>query len=182
MNIFDSLSLTSAPHHRNTATQQHRSTAAQRTLFDFESESDLKKLNWECHKWFELSDTNVTSGKRSLRILLPPGQYPGVNFEEIEKDWSKGNYLKMDIFNPSEEDIKFHVRIDDHKSGWEYANRFDTNCELKKGMNYISIPTDSIKTNIHHCPLNLKKIKRMMFFIPNNPQKREFYLDNIRLE
>jgi hypothetical protein len=88
----------------------------------------------------------------------------------------------MDIFNPSGEDIKFHVRIDDHKSGWEYANRFDTNCELKKGMNYISIPTDSIKTNIHHRPLDLKKIKRMMVFIPNNPQKREFYLDNIRLE
>jgi len=202
-NIFDLLGLTISPHSRSTVTPQHRSIAAHKRqdtsinsnnpmnptnpinssiLFDFESESDLMKLNWECHKWFELSEQNTTSGRHSLRMILPPDQYPGINFEEIMKDWSKGNYLKMDIFNPSGEDITFHIRIDDQKSGWEYADRFDINYELKKGMNYISIPTNSIKTNIHHRPLNLKKIRRMMVFIPNNTQKRELYLDNIRLE
>lgn len=88
----------------------------------------------------------------------------------------------MDSFNPSEEELKFHIRIDDNKSGLEYANRFDTDFELKPGMNHISIPIDSIKTNIHHCPLNLKRIKGMMVFIPNNLHPRELYLDNIRLE
>jgi predicted MPP superfamily phosphohydrolase len=190
LNIFDSLGLTAAPQHPDTATRQRGSTArqhhsnpaAQKILFDFESESELEKLNWECHKWFELSGEHVTSGKHCLRVILPPGQYPGINFENIKNDWSQCNYLRMDIFNPSDEDLKFHIRIDDHKSGWEYGNRFNMNWELKKGMNHISIPTDSIRTNIHHRPLNLEKIKRMMVFIPDNPQKREIYIDNIRLE
>jgi hypothetical protein len=151
-------------------------------LFDFESDEDLKRLNWECHKWFELSEEHATSGKHSLKVSLPPGQYPGINFEKIKKNWSEGNYFGMDVFNPSEERITFHIRIDDNKSGWEYADRFDINFELKQGINHISIPTDSIRTNIHHRPLNLKRIERMMVFIPNNSKKRELYIDNIRLE
>jgi hypothetical protein len=88
----------------------------------------------------------------------------------------------MDVFNPSEERFNFHVRIDDHKSGWEYAHRFDTDFELKPGMNSISIPMDSIKTNINHRPLNVKKIKRLMVFVPKNNKSREIYIDHIRLE
>ena len=151
-------------------------------LFDFESDEDLKRLNWECHKWFELSEEHATSGKQSLKVSLPPGQYPGINFQKIKKNWSEGNYFGIDVFNPSEERITFHIRIDDNKSGWEYADRFDINFELKQGINHISIPTDSIRTNIHHRPLNLKRIKRMMVFIPNNSKKRELFIDNIRLE
>ena len=139
-------------------------------------------MNWECHKWFELSEENATSGKYSLKVSLPPGQYPGINFQRIKGDWSKSNYFKMDVFNPSEERITFHIRIDDNKSGWEYADRFDINFNLKEGMNHISIPADSIRANIHQRPLNLEKIKRMMVFIPNNSQKRELYIDYIRLE
>jgi hypothetical protein len=100
----------------------------------------------------------------------------------MKKNWSEGNYFGMDVFNPSEERITFHIRIDDNKSGWEYADRFDINFELKQGINHISIPTDSIRTNIHHRPLNLKRIERMMVFIPNNSKKRELFIDNIRLE
>jgi len=188
--IFDSLGITSAPPHRNTATQQHRSTAtqqhrntaAQNILFDFESESELGKLNWECHKWFELSEEHATSGKHSLRVTLPPGQYPGINFEGIKKDWSKSNYFKMDIFNPSEEEFNFHVRIDDNKSGLEYANRFDKDFNLKPGPNHISIPMSSIQTNLRHRSLDLKRIKGMTVFLIKNTKPRELYLDNIRLE
>jgi hypothetical protein len=151
-------------------------------LFDFESAADLEKLNWECHKWFERSQEHATSGKYSLRVVLPPGQYPGINFKEINPDWSKYHNLKMDVFNPSNENLIFHVRIDDHKSGWEYADRFDKNFELKQGMNHISIPTSSIRTNIHPRPLNLTNIKRFMVFIPNNQVKRELFIDHIRLE
>ena len=180
---------TATPQHSNTSINSGNSTnsinsknSSNSILFDFESDEDLKRLNWECHKWFELSEEHATSGKHSLKVSLPPGQYPGINFEKIKKNWSEGNYFGMDVFNPSEERITFHIRIDDNKSGWEYADRFDINFELKQGINHISIPADSIRTNIHHRPLNLKRIERMMVFIPNNSKKRELYIDNIRLE
>jgi predicted MPP superfamily phosphohydrolase len=151
-------------------------------LFDFESEAELQQLNWECHKWFELSEQNPTSGLHSLRLSLPPGSYPGIEFKEVRENWSPFKLLKMDVTNPSTEDIKFHVRIDDREGGWEYANRFDIDFTLKPGLNNISIATDSIKTNLHARSLDLKNIKRMMVFIPDNQKRSDLFLDNIRLE
>jgi predicted MPP superfamily phosphohydrolase len=151
-------------------------------LFDFENGDELNRLNWECHKWFERSKEYATSGKFSLRVLLPPGKYPGIHFGGIKKDWSKADVLKMDLFNPAKRPFKFHIRIDDNKSGLEYADRFDTNIDIRPGMNHVSIPTRSIKTNMHSRPMDLKKIENMIGFVGNNPNPREFYIDNIRLE
>jgi len=150
-------------------------------LFDFESLEELTRLNWECHKWFELSREHVTSGKFSLKASFPPGQYPGIDFEGIQPDWSPYGSLTMDVFNPYKERLGVHIRIDDHKSEWEYANRFDLDLALQPGPNTISIPINSIKTNLHHRPLNLAKIERLIFFVPNKLKPIDLYLDNIRL-
>jgi hypothetical protein len=187
LNVFDSLRLTAPKQHRSTLANPINSSNSinstnQNILFDFESEEELKQLNWECHKWFEVSQNHATSGKYSLKVLLPPGQYPGISFKDIKNDWSEFRYLKMDAFNPSEEEFNFHIRIDDNKSGVEYANRFDADFNLKTGINNISIPTNSIQTNLRHRSLNLKRIKGMMVFLTNNTKPRELYLDNIRLE
>jgi uncharacterized protein len=151
-------------------------------LFDFEAEEELDYLNWECRKWFEMSKEHVTSGEYSLRVSLPAGQYPGIYFKDVEKDWSAYRHFKMEVYNPEAASYKFHIRIDDKKSGWEYADRFDQNITIKKGMNHISIPLDSLKANIAPRSLDLKNIKRLMFFIPGNDKKRSFHIDNIRLE
>jgi predicted MPP superfamily phosphohydrolase len=190
LNIFDSLRLTAPQQHSSPLNNPSNPTNSinssdsinSKILFDFESEEDLKRLNWECQKWFGLSEKNVTSGKYCLKVVLPPGEYPGINFHEIRHDWSEFRSLRMDIFNPAEEKVNLCIRIDDKKSGSEYANRFDTVFELKQGINQISIPTDSIRTNMHHRPLNLKQIKRIIVFIMNNKKQRELYIDNIRLD
>jgi len=180
-NILETFNIFSLLSNSNTAGDA-RDAKNSRVLMDFESEEELQQLNWECHKWFELSEENVTSGNHSLKVTLPPGQYPGIEFQKLDTDWSESKILRMDVFNCSAEQVRFHIRIDDHKSGWEYANRFDINFALNPGMNNISVPTDTIRTNIHSRPLHLKKIKHMMVFIPHNDKTRELYLDNIRLE
>jgi len=112
---------------------------------------------------------------------LPPGQYPGIYFNDIEKNWSGYRFFKLDLFNPSEP-FALHVRIDDKKSGWEYADRFDQTFKIQKGMNSISIPLETVKANVTPRALNLRNIKRLMLFVPGNDKKRTFYIDNIRLE
>jgi hypothetical protein len=179
--ILETFNIFSLLTNSNTAGEARGAINSQ-ILIDFESEEELQQLNWECHKWFELSKENVTSGRHSLKVTLPAGQYPGIDFHNLRTDWSESKVLRMDVFNPSLENVKFCIRIDDHKSGWEYANRFDMNFLLNPGMNNISVPTDRIRTNIHSRPLNLGKIKRMMVFIAHNAKTRELYLDNIRLE
>jgi hypothetical protein len=151
-------------------------------LFDFEAEAELNSLDWTCHKWFDLSPEHATSGRYSLKISLPPGQYPGVNFIREYSDWSNYRFLKIDLYNPAEDTFIFHVRIDDEKSGWEYADRFDMTFEIKPGQNFLSISMDAIKTNLHPRALDLKNIKRIMLFAPDNQNKRVLFLDNIRLE
>ena len=54
-------------------------------LFDFESDRELEALNWECHKWFEISQDYKSSGKSSLKATLPPGQYPGSILETLNR-------------------------------------------------------------------------------------------------
>jgi len=150
-------------------------------LFDFESPVDLEKLNWECHKWFERVKEHATSGMYSLKVSLPPGQYPGIDLRDIPSDWSAYACLNMDVYNPSKDEVAFHIRIDDHNSKWEYANRFDRDVLLKPGPNRISIPTNSIKTNLDHRRLNLQKVRRLIVFAPNNQKQRDLFIDNIRL-
>ncbi len=155
---------------------------ASKTSLDFETEEDLKDLNWECHKWFERSTDHVTSGRYSLKVMLPPGQYPGIRFKNFRGNWAGFNKLEMDVFNPSGEKVTFHLRIDDQESGWEYADRFDKNIYLNPGPNHITIPLNTIKTNLHSKPMNLEKIEGMLVFVPGNRTTRELFIDNIRLE
>lgn len=151
-------------------------------LFDFESDDELQYLNWECRKWFERSTDHATSGRCSLAVTLPPGQYPGINFIDIEKDWSAYRLFKLDVFNPDAESLQFHIRIDDRKSGLEYGNRFDRDFVLPRGMNHITLPLADVRANIALRTLDLRQVERLMFFIPGNDRKRTFYIDNIRLE
>ncbi len=185
--IFESLGIKETPKPINTLSKPINPSNPSNplnplTLYDFETEDELNQLNWECHKWFERSKENATSGEYSLKVYLPPGQYPGILFRGIRTDWSKFRYLKMDVFNPSEEEYNFHIRIDDQQSGWEYANRFDADFLLKPGLNHISIPTSLMKTNLGHRSLDLKQVKGMMVFLINSPKPRQFFLDHIRLE
>jgi len=151
-------------------------------LFDFETETELEYLNWECRKWFERTRNHATSGEYSLKVTLPAGQYPGIKFLEIEKDWSAYRQFKVDVFNPERDPLILHIRIDDRKSGWEYGDRFDRDFTIRKGMSRIAIPLDTLKANIAPRTLDLKHIERLMFFIPGNDRKRTFHIDNIRLE
>jgi len=151
-------------------------------LFDFESDDELQHLNWECGKWFERTTDYAKSGRNSLKVTVPAGQYPGIKFIEIEKNWSAYSILKSDVYNPDAEPLLFHIRIDDQESKWEYGNRYDRVFVLQRGTNHISIPFAEMKTNVSQRILDTRKIECLMFVIPGNDRKRTFYIDNIRLE
>ena len=159
-----------------------KETNPENVLFDFESEAELDQVNWECRKWFELSKDHFTHGKTSLKVSLPPGRYPGVKFHGFRKDWTGFRFLKLDVFNPSREKVRFHVRIDDEKSRWEYARRFDRTVELSPGANALSFSIESIRTNMTSRPLEFKKISNLMMFVLDNRERKDLYIDYIRLE
>jgi hypothetical protein len=133
-------------------------TPKELVLFDFESDSELDRIHWECHTLFSLSDEHASHGKRSLKMELFPSDYLGLTPMLKENDWSRYKALCFDIYNPGEKQVQVSVRIDDKKDYPDYAERYNRSFNVNPGMNQISIPFKSLITSGTKRNLDLKKI------------------------
>jgi hypothetical protein len=150
-------------------------------ILDFESDSDLDRVSWKCHTLLNLAEKHATNGKNSLRLELYPSKYPGFVPILEEKDWRAYNALCLDIYNPSNKNLKIVIRIDDRKDFPHYDNRYNMGFELNPGKNNIRIPLDTLITSRTKRKLELKTIHRLLIFMVHPLQKVVLYLDYIRL-
>src|SRR4030042_3271253 len=153
----------------------------ERILFDFESDSELDRIHWECHTLFFLSDKHASHGKRSLKMELYPSDYPGLTPILKENDWRGFKALCFDIYNPEEKQVQISVRIDDKKDYPDYKDRYNKSFILNQGMNQISIPLNSLVTSGKDRNLNLKNIYRLLIFTASPEKRVVLYIDFIRL-
>ncbi|MEW6417428.1 MAG: hypothetical protein AB1480_04820 [Nitrospirota bacterium] len=159
----------------------HSNTPKELVVFDFESDSELDRIHWECHALFFLSDEHVTHGKRSLKMELYPSDYPGLTPIFKENDWRGFKALCFDIYNPEEKQVQVSVRVDDKKDYPEYKDRYNKRFILNQGMNQISIPLNTLVTSGKDRNLNLKNIYRLLIFTASPEKRVTLYLDYIRL-
>jgi hypothetical protein len=150
-------------------------------LFDFESDSELDRLNWKCRTLFSLSKEHVTHGAYSLKMETFPSMYPGFSPKLDVMDWSHHKQLTFDIFNNSDTTVNVVVRIDDKKESSGYADRYNQVFPLRAGTNTIVIPFDKLVTSGNSRFLKLKRIHRFLIFL-NQPEKHSiFYMDYVRI-
>ena len=150
-------------------------------LLDFELDSDLNRIEWKCKTLFAFSEHYATHGKRSLKIEMFPGDYPGLQPLIEMKDWRYFASLRFDVFNPSLEPVELCIRIDDRKDTDGYNDRYNSTMILEKGMNAISIPLSSLYKNGSTTLLDLKSIEKVVIFL-NRPEKKQIvYIDYLRL-
>jgi hypothetical protein len=150
-------------------------------LLDFETDSELDQLRWKCFTLFSLSNKHATHGNRSLRMEFYPSDYPGLNPILSVNDWCEYTAICMDIYYPEKEKTMISVRIDDQKENPDYAERYDQKFNLMPGLNHIHIPLKTLVTSGTQRPLNLKKIYRLIIFMPHPKKKFVLYVDYIRL-
>jgi len=163
-----------------------------KVIYDFENDKEIS--DWDVSKGgkLELSTENVTSGKKSMKVSLPVGEYPGISLR-IPKgktlDWSKYDYLKFDLFVLDEEGISFEIRIDDDKSISEEPNDvWATWCSISKvgkpNKNEIEVDLTLLTVNDKSRNLNTGKITKFVIFMlgPSSKKEQTFFIDNIRLE
>lgn len=143
-------------------------------LFDFESADDVAK--WEANgSEMSVSTEHATSGKQSMKVVLKPGEYPGLSTGKIEKDWSAYKELKLDVF--ADAAFTIAVRIDDDNSK-DYASRYNNEgVEIAKGQSTVTLTLGDVGDKI-----DLKKVKMLCFFAINPDKDITFYVDNVRLE
>jgi hypothetical protein len=150
-------------------------------LFDFESESELDLLQWNCRALYALSDMHAVHGTHSLRMDLFPSEYPGLEFSPTQKDWSKYSTFSFDIYNPSTSQMSLSIRIDDNKNRTAFNDRYNNRFVLKPGNNHISLPINNMMTTGTNRLMDLAHIHTVYIFVPLPQYKQTLYIDAIRV-
>lgn len=159
----------------------HRDSSKELVLLDFESDSELDRLDWKCHALYSLSHEHSTHGLKSLKMELYPSDYPGVAPLLREHDWSRYKAFCFDIYNPQKTAVTITVRLDDDKKYPNYGDRCNKKVVLQSGVNRVVIPLSSFITSGSRRQLNLKSIWRFFIFLPHPHERIVLFLDYIRL-
>lgn len=152
-------------------------------LNDFESEAALDALRWKCRTSYARSPLHATHGRSSLLLTMYPDEYPGVAFHlwGRRRDWSGYDRLALSVFNPQEQPLRWHYRIDDRQQP-PYADRVNGTLELRPGMNHIALDLRALRTSGSRRPLDLGRIQALCFFLVSPPAPVRLYVDDVRLE
>lgn len=153
----------------------------ERVLLDFETDTELDGLRWQCRVMCTLSDRYATHGAKSLRLELYPALYPGVAPLLTEHDWRGFEQLCFDVYNPHERTVRLEVRIDDRRDNPAYEDRYNGGVLLEQGMNSLCIPLASLTTSGTGRRLRLNDIRKLILFTPQPAEPLVLYLDYLRL-
>jgi len=150
-------------------------------LGDFESDEELLL-------WFALDRDNLVScesrtrapvhathGTHSLRVPVRPINWSGVRLLCADQDWSAYHALVFDLHNDGPP-FTLALRIDDAHSS-THADRFNTALSVMPGANTLRVPLPDIARAI-----NLRAVRRLIFFELETKAEHTYYLDYVRLE
>lgn len=152
-----------------------------KVLGDFENSSSTEIWNGT----ISVSSEFPAHQKSSLKISTPNWQPLLLESEKIPKDWSDYDYLKFDIYNPSQSLLFGSIQIFDdlatdaeaEANGQSYMG--SGKIFINKGWNHYEFLLKHAKVEEGNRPLVLNKIRKISFTFgsPGHP----LYVDNIRL-
>ena len=151
-----------------------------RILDDFENQSALTTWNGS----ISLSKEFPAHGKSCLKLKSSDGESLWLESEKLPKDWSSYDYLKFDIYNPSDDLYYGYIQICDelgtneqvefHGQSYNWQKVF-----LNTGWNHFEFLLQKAMVEEGDRPLALDKIRK--FRLSFSPIDHALYIDNIRL-
>lgn len=152
-------------------------------LSDFETPFEAGR--WKGNAAFSRDGSAARHGKASLRMDMDTSPFSGVDLVHFPGDWRGFRFLKMDVLNPSPEDIRLTCRIHDrrHEEGDQrYGDRYNQAFLLPPGWNEIRIDLDEVARAPAGRSLDLGKVSGVGIFATRLPAPRTVFLDHVRLE
>jgi len=132
-----------------------------------------------------VEESEHARGKKWLRMVLKDAPWPGAwRTWQAGQDWSKCRALRFYVYNPNEENVPYHIRIDDVISHGQYSNRYNRNegLTLKPGPNEFEVTIGSFKIGASGCRgLDTTNIHLLGLFIENPGHPVTLCLDDVRL-
>jgi hypothetical protein len=144
--------------------------AAVTVVSSFETPSDLN--NWSVSDGTAaLSDQHATEGRMSLHITWPTGRGVLLNRGALPADWSKYEFLKVDVYNPGAP-VHVTLRTDDADgatiSSWYHY--------LRTGKSTVEFPLRALRERIDISRITMAHLR----IDPPVEHEVELYLDNLR--
>lgn len=148
-------------------------------VFDFESDTDLDWLSWQCHQMYSLSDSHATHGAKSLKLEHFPSAYPGLRILLAHGLFKDKNAIVWDTFNPGKDTLTLHVRIDDRRNSPQYADRYNTSLQVYPGANSYRLNFADMITPGTRRILERERISAIYLFLHQPEQRVVLYYDLI---
>jgi VanZ family protein len=140
-----------------------------------------------------LHDRNVRLATRStsapvrsyLRIEATGNGGPGIEFRDLEKDWSKYRNLELDFELEGDTGLDLTIRVHDrlHRRGDQpHEDRFSQLMKLRPGVNTVSIPLEDIRNAPAGRTMDMSDIEAIIIYGRDIEPGRVVRLYEIRLD
>ncbi len=149
-------------------------------IADFETPFELSR--WHGDSKYKIVNDIVKHGNASLKTTLNTSKYSGVSIDYFPSDWSNYSYLKFNVFNSTDELLKFTTRIHDDFHTNKYSDRYNKRFTAKPGWNEYSIKIQDILNAPKTRKMDIVCIKNIAVFATKLPEPKIVYLDYFRLE
>jgi VanZ family protein len=152
-------------------------------LSDFET--PFEEDRWHRFANFSVDRSVARHGKASLRVEMDTSLYSGVSFVYFPRNWTGYRFLRLDVLNPSSEEIGITCRVHDlrHEGGEQrYEDRFNKRFHLRQGWNDLRIDLMEVARAPVGRTMDLGEIRGMGLFASKLPAPRTIFVDYVRLE
>lgn len=123
-----------------------------------------------------------THGYWALKVVTNTDEkWPGVRLLNGKQDWSGKMNLCFDVWNEGPA-LTLAMRVDDDFRHKDREDRFNSEIQLRPGLNQITIPISEIESRPANRRLNLRAIQRMVFYVNDPKRQYTFFIDHVRLE
>lgn len=115
------------------------------------------------------------------RLVLQPGEYPGLVIGEPYPDWNGWGHLTFRVSSSLSGPVSLVVRIDDIHHNNEHWDRFNRAFTIRPGVNAISIPVADIGAAPRRRAFDLSHVRRILLFVPALNESLTLEVSELRL-
>ncbi len=151
-------------------------------LADFET--PFEQNRWKDVRQLQRQKNIVRQGQYGLRVQLSTATYSGTSLFYFPHDWRGFRTLHFSVYNPEEEVLFLHCRIQDGlhaQHGMRFDDRFHKRFELRPGWNDLSVSLQEVRTAPATRLMDMAQVEGFGLFVIRQPRARVIYLDSIYL-
>jgi hypothetical protein len=147
-------------------------------------ETPFEETRWGGKSRRYIDQEIVYQGKKSLRVELVSGWYPGVFLNFFPADWRGYAALQMQVYHPLAEPLELHLRIhDQHHRDFNnlHRDRFNSTLMLEPGWNHVRVLLADVVNAPRGRALDLRRVAGVGLFAVSLEDPHIIYIDDVRL-